>query len=170
MSHKIHCIITSLFIVMLVGGCASSQPKGIVGMDQLPKDWFTLPTTSWKYQTLPYGISSSIDHVREDMLKEQSSTGYRFYGRYSQGLSSRMASVSLSADSAFINSYAVISENLSPEMKGLATTHDDEKRDRAVVNDANLRMIVDDWNRLWLWDGPSQLSSYHTINTTGMGP
>ncbi len=170
MSHKIHCIITSLFIVLVVGGCTSSQPKGIAGMDQLPKDWFTLPTTSWKYKTLPYGISNSIDQVREDMVREQSSTGYRFYGRYSNGLQSRMASTSLSADSAFLNSYAVISQNLSPEMKGLATTHDDFKRDRDVVNNANLQMVVDDWNRFWLFDSPSQLSSYHTINTTGMGP
>jgi hypothetical protein len=170
MTYKTHCIITSLLLIVFAGGFATRQTSRIAGMNQIPEDWFTLPETSWKYQALPDGIAGSITEVREDMAKEQNSTGFRFYGRYSSSLQARIATTSLSADSAFLNSYAVLSKDLTPEMKGLATTHEDLIRDRDVVNNANLRMIVDDWNRLWLWDGPSQLSSYHTINTTGMGP
>ncbi len=156
--------------VIFTAGCTSAQPTRAAGLDELPNNWFTISKTSWKYQTLPYGISSSIDDVRTDMATEEQSTAYRFYHRYSNGLKAKMASVSLSADSAFLASFAVISKNLAPEMKGLGNTHNDFQRDRSVVMDANLRMLVDDWNRLWLWDSPSQLSSFDTISTTGIGP
>jgi hypothetical protein len=165
-------IILALFAVAVIfnAGCTSAQPTRAAGLDELPNNWFTLSKTSWKYQTLPYGISSSIDDIRTDMTSEEQSTAYRFYNRYSNGLKAKMASVSLSADSAFLASFAAISKNLSPEMKGLGNTHNDFQRDRSVVMNANLRMLVDDWNRLWLWDSPSQLSSFDTISTTGIGP
>ena len=165
-------IILALFAVGVIfnAGCTSAQPTRAAGLDELPNNWFTLSKTSWKYQTLPYGISSSIDDIRTDMTSEEQSTAYRFYNRYSNGLKAKMASVSLSADSAFLASFAVISKNLTPEMHGIGTTYNESQRDRSVVMDANLRLLVDDWNRMWLWDGPSRLSSYDIINTTGMGP
>ena len=58
--------------------------------------------------------------------------------------------------------------SLSPEMKGLAHTPDDNKNMVRVTNNQNARMISDDLARAFYLDHPSRLSSFPVSYTSGM--
>lgn len=60
-----------------------------------------------------------------------------------------------------------IKSNPSPELIGMANRYVDTERNMAMVGDQNLRMMWNDLNRLWLFDGPSTLSPWNTVSTTG---
>ena len=62
--------------------------------------------------------------------------------------------------------YGAILTNLTPELAGLATTQNNNRGNSAVVGNINMRLFVDDWNRIWLMDRPSALSPYPTVSTS----
>ncbi|MCH2135087.1 MAG: hypothetical protein MK101_00730 [Phycisphaerales bacterium] len=56
--------------------------------------------------------------------------------------------------------YASVLNNLTPELAGLSSTQDDIRNNSAIVGNLNLRMLSDDWVRVWLFDKPSILTPY----------
>jgi hypothetical protein len=57
-------------------------------------------------------------------------------------------------------SLADIRSNPSPELDGMATSDEEIANAQARTVDTNLRMLNDDWQRLWLLDKPSMLTTY----------
>jgi len=51
-------------------------------------------------------------------------------------------------------------KNLTPEMAGIANTHEMRANMYARTKNTNKRTLVDDWDSLWLMDRPSQSSWY----------
>jgi hypothetical protein len=75
--------------------------------------------------------------------------------------------VSVFASCAFVACIAGCA-NLSPEMKGLGMTPDENQKMVRVTNNQNARMIADDLARSFYLDHPSRLSSYPVTSTSGM--
>lgn len=53
-----------------------------------------------------------------------------------------------------------IRANPSPAMYSLGARKTDISNRRTITNDTNLRMLPDDWDRLWLQDRPTHLTMY----------
>ncbi len=151
----------------LLAGCVSRQPVEASGRSQLPDDWYRVSESDWRYRALPESVQYSLRAVKDRMMVERGSRGYAFYGQYSDATLSRMSEVSELADQALLTSVRVIMRDLTPELKTIGSTHDDFTRDRVVSRNQDLRMLVDDWNRLWLLDGPSTLAPNPIVDTTG---
>ncbi len=66
-------------------------------------------------------------------------------------------------------SFAGIRKHPAPEMSALAFTKADGQRSMATMKNQNLRMVWDDFNRVWYLDQPSRLSPYPVMYTSG-GP
>ena len=64
-------------------------------------------------------------------------------------------------------SFDAITGNLTPELQTLTERPSDVHRNIAVSNNQDLRMFSEDFGRLWLTDGPSMLSPYPIINSSG---
>lgn len=58
--------------------------------------------------------------------------------------------------------------NLSPEMKGLGHTPDENRNMTRVANNQDARMISDDLARAFHLDHPSRLSPFPVSYTSGM--
>jgi len=56
-----------------------------------------------------------------------------------------------------------IRANPSPAMDSPSQRRTDITNRHVITNDTNLRMLNDDWDRLWLLDRPTNLSLYPTI-------
>ncbi len=56
-------------------------------------------------------------------------------------------------------SQSAIFGNLTPELMGLSKRPVDNYRTLSVTTNTNLREFWDDWDRVWLFDRPSRLSS-----------
>jgi len=59
------------------------------------------------------------------------------------------------------------SQSLSPKMSGLAQTKSEARTNKRVAINQNLRMVSDDWRRMWLTDNPSRLSPFPVMDTSG---
>ena len=59
-------------------------------------------------------------------------------------------------------------QNLSPELKGLAHTPDENRNMTRITNNQNARMVSDDLARTFYLDHPSRLSPYPITYTSGM--
>ena len=57
--------------------------------------------------------------------------------------------------------------NLTPELQTLTERPSNVHRNLAVSDNQDLRMLNEDLGRIWMTDGPSTLSPYPIINTTG---
>ena len=57
--------------------------------------------------------------------------------------------------------------NLTPELQGMADRPEDVKRNWAMVDNANLRMLGDDLGRTFYTNHPSRLSPYPVLSLTG---
>lgn len=58
-------------------------------------------------------------------------------------------------------------QSLSPKMAGLAQTKKESKMNKRVSMNQNVRMVSDDWDRVWLHDNPSRLSPFPVADTSG---
>lgn len=56
------------------------------------------------------------------------------------------------------NQLAEFRSNPTPELDTLSERNDDIVNRSVVVTDTNLRMLREDWGRLWFWERPSRLS------------
>ncbi len=64
-------------------------------------------------------------------------------------------------------SFKGIRRHPAPELSRLAMTPEDQQRSFAIMADQNLRMVWDDWDRVWYLDHPSRLTPYPTVYTSG---
>lgn len=64
--------------------------------------------------------------------------------------------------------FASLVADPAPEMYGLSERHVDVDGHLAVTNNQNVRMIGDDWGRVWYTDHPSRLSPFPVMYTSGM--
>ena len=61
-----------------------------------------------------------------------------------------------------------IYSNLTPELKTLSERPSDVRRNLAVVNNANLRMLGDDLGRVFYTNHPSRLSPFPVVSYSGI--
>lgn len=64
-------------------------------------------------------------------------------------------------------SYSNIARNITPEMSTLTERPVDVDRHIAVNNNQNLRMMNNDWGRIFYTHQPSRLSPYPVYGTSG---
>ena len=60
-----------------------------------------------------------------------------------------------------------IYSNLTPELKTLSERPSDVRRNIAIVNNANLRMLGDDLGRTFYTSNPSRLSPFPVVSYSG---
>jgi hypothetical protein len=63
-------------------------------------------------------------------------------------------------------SFTSVTSNPTPELNGQFESWDDRRRNDAMVNNQNFRMMADEWSRFWLMERPGG-SAYDLVNTTG---
>lgn len=63
--------------------------------------------------------------------------------------------------------YNAITGDLTPELRGTTDRPIDVDWHNAVSMNKNLRSISDDWQRIWMLNGPSRLSPYPLYNASG---
>jgi len=65
------------------------------------------------------------------------------------------------------DNFGSISGDLTPELQTLSERPSDVHRNMAVSDNQDLRMLNEDLGRVWMTNGPSQLTPYPVVNTTG---
>ncbi len=63
--------------------------------------------------------------------------------------------------------FSAIKGNLTPELVGVSERDVDIQRNMAVVSNQNLRMFWSDLGRAFFFEGPSSLSPYDIVATSG---
>ncbi len=74
------------------------------------------------------------------------------------GSSSSASTSSSSKPAKARNQLAEFRSNPTPELDTLSERNDDIVNRSVVVTDTNLRMLREDWGRLWFWERPSRMS------------
>lgn len=66
------------------------------------------------------------------------------------------------SSSSSSTSLGAFTSNPTPDMRSLYKTSDDYKILDTIVVDTNLRMLREDWSRLWLYERPTRLNRINT--------
>lgn len=61
-----------------------------------------------------------------------------------------------------------ITGHLTPELQGSVERPSDVKRNMAVTNNMNWRLMSDDWGRVWYTNRPSTLTVLPVVATSGL--
>lgn len=158
---------SSVSAILLLASCAGPQPTTLTGSDELPSDWLALSANDGKVKALDASTQELLATTRKLMEAERRTAEYKSSGKYSESTQTAMANACRAADSAYLASDGVFQRNLTPELYSTAETHNSANWDWYKVTNEDMRMVGDDWARLWLVDRPSYLSPYPIVNTTG---
>ena len=179
-------LVVSLSVVGACGCQTLSQERVVKQAEsQLPSDWISVSSSDWRFRSLPPETREAIDEVRLAMARERETTAFIFYGRYSDGMYTRIGQTNDLANKQFVegavNRWQVermaardrqvspgeINRHLTPELMGIAERPSDIERNMAVVGNQNLRLFWGDLGRVFLFDQPSYLSPYNITSTSG---
>ncbi len=131
----------------------------------MPESWVYETKRSGKVKALPRGLRDQLQSLREDMIKEQGSQYFAFWGHYTPELQSRIESMNRACNEAYLVSDRVIASNLTPALQSVTETEADLWWDNQVIYDIQAREFVDDWRSFWLLDSPSILNRLPIIDT-----
>jgi len=158
-------------------GCATAPTREDLretAVANLPPDWLALSNSDWRFDVLPASAAKQLDDVKATMAIERGTAGYHFHQNYSNATLGAMLEVNRSADAAFIQAYEdrlvsaeMIMRYPTPELLNMADRPIDVERNMAVVGNQDLRNMWNDLGRVFLFDQPSNLSPWNTVNTTG---
>jgi hypothetical protein len=132
----------------------------------MPESWVYESTRSGKVSALPRPLRNRLKSLREDMVVEQGSRYFSFYGHYTPAMQSRIDAMNAACTEAYLVSDVVIASNLTPAMQSVAQTKADLWWDDQQIYDLQGREFVDDWRSLWLMDSPSILNRMPIVDTS----
>ena len=163
---KLVLIINIILFSVLLNGCSNSM-RHLGDPQYLPKNWLSVNENSWQFKELPEANKIELRDLKTKLAQAQEGQYYSFYQKYSPEMLSELDRVLNNLNQAYFEmqySNKAIAANLTPIMDGLAETYSENDAGIIVVNNANERMIVDDFRRATLLDKPSMLSPYPVVD------
>jgi hypothetical protein len=131
----------------------------------MPESWVYESDRSGKVNALPKGLRDRLQSLRDDMIKEQGSQYFAFWGHYTPELQARIEAMNQACNEAYLVSDRVIASNLTPGLQSVTETEADLWWDNQIIYDVQAREFVDDWRSFWLLDSPSILNRLPIVDT-----
>ena len=155
-------------LTSVVGCKTTDRPNETIAMKRanLPDSWVYLPASSSKVNALPSGLRSRLDVLRDDLITEQQSQYFSYYGTYPPETLSRIENMNRACNEAYMVSNHMIASDLTPELRTVGETDPDLWWNDQVIFDLQSREMMDDWQSFWLLTKPSHLSPYPIMNLT----
>jgi uncharacterized protein YerC len=154
--------VPALLAALAVAGCYAPQPTTVFRSGDLPKEhWFELAETEGRVKTLPDALQNALVQQRQEVAADLKQNG-----AISNATLKRVADLDEACNGAYLVSLASVTANPTPEMNGQFETFDDRRRNDALVYNANLRALADEWSRVWLMEMPGG-TPYDNVNSTG---
>lgn len=155
--------LTVCLSTLALAACAvptHEQPKDISGVADCPKDWTTISSGDARVKQLSLELRQELVPLRDErrQVKDLSTN---------PELKAKVDDFNLRATQWYATSAYAILKDPSPEMYGISQTQESGKRDIDISLNQNMRILTDDWNRLWMWGFPSMLSPTPIVDTSG---
>jgi hypothetical protein len=163
-------ILLAATAIMVAGGCnGPTRSADLIARKQasLPSSWVHVATSSGHVRALPEGLQTRLKDLRADLVQEQESRYFAFYGEYTPETQARIDAMNRACTEAYMVSDRVIAGDLSPAMRSLTETEADIWWNDQIVYDTQWREFQDDWRVLWLTDSPSILNRQPIIDSVG---
>jgi hypothetical protein len=155
-------IVPALLATLVVGGCYAPQPTTLYRSGNYPDGhWYELPATEGRVKSLPEALQNALEQQRQEVAAERAKGG-----GVSAATEQRIAELDEACNGAYVVSFTSVTSNPTPELNGQFESWDDRRRNDAMVNNQNFRMMADEWSRFWLMERPGG-SAYDLVNTTG---
>ena len=132
----------------------------------LPDSWVYLSPSSSKVRALPSGLRTRLSVLRDDLVREQQSQYFSYYGTYPPETLSRIENMNRACNEAYMVSDHIIASDLTPELRTISETDPDLWWNDQVIYDVQSRELMDDWQSFWLMKSPSTLSPYPIMDLT----
>lgn len=166
-TNVITAMVVAIGLSMMVGCHTPTRVDGSTEAKRIsmPKSWAYESSHSGKVSALPNGLQNRLKLLKKDMVKEQETQYFSFYGHYTPEMQSRIAAMNAACTEAYMVSDRVIAGNLTPELQSVTQSEIDLWWDDRVNFNVQHRELVDDWRAIWMTDSPSTLSRYPIVDT-----
>jgi hypothetical protein len=166
---------TGTIALMLIGafawplaGCHSpTRVADSVAMKRhsMPDSWVYESSRSGKVKALPRALRNRLETLRADMVVEQGTRYFSFYGHYTPEMQSRIDTMNAACTESYLVSDRAIASNLTPELQSMTQSEMDLWWSDRISFDIQRREFVDDWRSLWMIDSPSILNRLPIVDT-----
>lgn len=147
---------------LFAAGCYSPQPTTLWRQNDLPsKHWYELSDDDGRIKVLAPALQNSIVQQRQMVATELTKDG-----TLSPATTKKISDLDETCNGAYLVSFDSIANNPTPELNGQFESWDRRRQGDSMVYSENLRMLADEWSRIWLMERPGG-SPYDTVNTTG---
>ena len=155
------------FLALTVSITACQQTSRLGNPKFKPDNWVTVKSTDWQVALLPERNRTDLEVMKTRLIAERQGQYFNLFGKFRPDTLEFIQTTTHSLDQAYLNlrySNAAILENLTPEMRGLSLNYQEYEAEVGVTNNANTRMIDDDWRRILILDHASSLSPFAVPN------
>ncbi len=164
------CTLALIGLLLMLGACNSHRRPADLATQKranLPESWSHLSGSSGRVRALPSGLRDQLESLRSDLVREQQSQYFAYYGRYTPETQARIDAMNRACNEAYMVSDRVIASDLSPSMRSLSETEADIWWNDQVVYDTQWREFQDDWRVFWMMDSPSILNRQPIVDSVG---